>query len=235
MAGDRSRLYPTWLDHQRHPLVQLRQALQGELESESKRSVDCTVVDVGCGAMPYAPLFQQQGARYVGCDLGGQAEVAIVPGQPVPLADACADYVVSFQVLEHVWDLDWYLGECRRLLRPGGALLLSTHGAWPYHPHPTDFRRWTEDGLRAEMGSRGLQVERCLGLVGPLAWTTQFRLLGFREVLRRVPILGQFLLWPLCLAMNLRMVVEDAITPPSVRQANACIYLVRARRATSES
>ena len=44
-------------------------------------------------------------------------------------ADGEYDLVASFQVLEHVWDLDAYLGEARRALRPEGWLLLSTHGS----------------------------------------------------------------------------------------------------------
>ena len=77
----------------------------------------------------------------------------------MPLPDGCAKVIVSFQVLEHVWDLDWYFSEIRRLLAPGGTLLLSTHGTWLYHPHPTDFRRWTREGLRMELSSRGFVVQ----------------------------------------------------------------------------
>ncbi len=41
-----------------------------------------------------------------------------------------------------------YLSECFRVLRPGGQLLLSTHGVFPYHPDPVDLWRWTCEGLR---------------------------------------------------------------------------------------
>jgi hypothetical protein len=54
-------------------------------------------------------------------------------------------------------------------------------------------------------------------------------LLGYREVLRRIPVLGPALLFPLTVAMNLRMELEDAVTPPRIRDDNACIYVVVAR------
>ena len=47
-----------------------------------------------------------------------------------------------------------YLAECFRVLRPGGRLLLSTHGMFVYHPDPDDYWRWTCAGLRAR-GRRG--------------------------------------------------------------------------------
>jgi SAM-dependent methyltransferase len=162
--------------------------------------------------------------------LDEQAEVRVQPGRPIDLPDASADGVVSFQVLEHVWDLDWYLGECRRLLRPGGWLLLSTHGNWLYHPHPTDFRRWTRDGLVEELSGRGFRPAMVQAEIGPLAWTTQFRLLGYRHVLQRLPLLGRCLTGLLSCAMNLRMVVEDAVTPAPIRDANAAVYVTLSRK-----
>jgi SAM-dependent methyltransferase len=225
-----SRLHPTWWDHQRHSLVRLSVEVDRLVTTRLARHTG-TVVDLGCGAMPYRPLFETRGFRYIGCDIDPSAPVPITPGQPVPLADGSAAAVVSFQVLEHVWDLDWYLGECRRLLHPDGHLLLSTHGNWLYHPHPTDFRRWTRDGLCSELETRGFIVEQMAAIMGPLAWTTQFRLLGYREVLRRTPILRSTLLPALIVAMNLRMEIEDAITPASIRETNASIYAVVARPA----
>src|SRR5262245_29105618 len=226
-----ARADPSWWNHQRHPLLRLRRQIEQELDATLRPAAGDLVVDVGCGDMPYQRLFESRGARYLGCDIDAAAPVRITPGQPIPLADGCANVVVSFQVLEHVWDLAWYLGECRRLLRPGGHLLLSTHGTWLYHPHPTDFRRWTRDGLVREIEAHAFTVERINGLVGPLAWTTQFRLLGYREVLRRVPIVGALLLAPVAALMNVRMEIEDAITPAPISQTNACVYVVIARPA----
>jgi len=226
-----TRANPTWWDHQRHCLIRLHRQIKRELATGLGPNAGELVVDMGCGDMPYRPLFEARGARYVGCDIDPAAPVEITPGLPIALDDACASLVVSFQVLEHVWDLAWYLGECRRVLRPGGWLLLSTHGTWLYHPHPTDFRRWTRDGLVREIEAHGFTVERISGLVGPLAWTTLFRLLGYREVLRRIPLFGALVLPFLTTFMNVRMELEDAITPASICQSDACIYVVVARPA----
>lgn len=234
MTGKGSRrLDPPWWDHQRHPLRALRVAIERLLVARVWPSQPVRVVDLGAGDAPYRPLFQARGVEYLACDLDGDTDVRIEPGQPVDLPAGCADGVVSFQVLEHVWDLEWYLGEARRLLRPGGWLMLSTHGTWPYHPHPTDFRRWTEMGLRGELEKFGFVVETVDGIVGPLAWTTQIRLLGFREGLRRVPIFGRPLVAALALVMNARMAVEDAVTPHSVRQENACVYVTFSQAAAA--
>lgn len=223
------RSHPPWWDHQHYPLKRLRQSIDRMIAERLALAPGQRIVDLGCGDRPYQTHFEACGCTYVGCDLDGNPDVRIQPGQPLNLPDGSADGVVSFQVLEHVWDLDWYLGEARRILRSGGWLLLSTHGTWLYHPHPTDFRRWTRDGLVGELQARGFEVEAVDALVGPLAWTTQFRLLGVREVLRRIPLAGGLLLRPLILAANLRMTLEDWITPDGIRDANACKYVTLSR------
>jgi SAM-dependent methyltransferase len=227
--GGSVRLNPPIWRHDWYPLSRLRRAIEAALAAHGLARAGERVADVGCGDKPYAPLFAGRGCNYVGCDLAGNPDVRFEPGNPIPLPDGSFDGVVSFQVLEHVWDLDWYLGECRRLVKPGGWMLLSTHGTWLYHPHPTDYRRWTRDGLRGELEARGWDVAGIASVVGPLGWTTLFRLFALREVFRRLPVVGPALLAPVAVAMNLRMVAEDAVTPRAIRETNACVYLTVSR------
>jgi len=149
----------------------------------------------------------------------------------VALPAGSAGAVLSVQVLEHVRDLDGYLGEAARLLGPDGRLILSTHGTWLYHPHPEDHRRWTRTGLITDLEARGFVVEELLPIAGPLATTTLIRLTGFVFLLRKLPLLGGLLAGGLAVIMNLRAWLEDRITPAQIRLDNACIYLVRARKA----
>lgn len=188
------------------------------------------MVDLGCGEMPYADMMRHMGIDYRGADIGGEAPLQIDSQGRVPLPAGSIDAVLSVQVLEHVRNLDAYCAEIRRLLRDDGVLLLSTHGTWLYHPHPEDHRRWTRTGLIADLADRGLAVDGVEAIVGPLATTTLIRLTGFARVLRRVPLVGGALAALLAAVMNLRAIVEDAITPASIREDNACVFLVRARK-----
>lgn len=200
-------------------------------ESQSHLKAGHSLVDMGCGDMPYKEMIEHSGARYQGADLGDQADLHIDADGKVDLPEQSADAVLSVQVLEHVLDLDAYCDEIRRLMRPDGTLFLSTHGTWLYHPHPEDHRRWTRTGLAADLESRGFKIEQMQALVGPLATTTIVRLTGYVFVLRRIPVLGGFLSGALSLLMNGRALLEDAITPTQMIEDNACIYWVRARLA----
>lgn len=191
------------------------------------------MVDLGCGDMPYAEMMRQMKIDYQGADIGDGAALRIDESGRVPLPDGSAEAVLSVQVLEHVRDLDAYCAEIRRLLRDDGVLLLSTHGTWLYHPHPEDHRRWTRTGLIADLSDRGLVVEDVQAIVGPLATTTLIRSTGFAFALRRLPVIGGFLASLLAALMNLRAKLEDRITPAEIRYDNACVFLVRARKAIS--
>ena len=224
---------PRW----RHDAYTLRRLAKGIsalltlFERDGLLTFGRTVVDLGCGFAPYRTMLERTGAKYIGCDLEAGPGVSIIIDldSSTSLAPSCADVVASFQVLEHVWSLDNYLAECRRLLQPQGRLILSTHGTWLFHPHPTDFRRWTRDGLIRELTSRGFEVISVQPLVGPLAWTTQFRTLAFWHLLSRLGPPGRLLGAGLCLAMYVRMKLEDALTPSEITENNAAVYLLTAR------
>lgn len=188
------------------------------------------LLDFGCGSMPYRSTVEGLGAKYLGADFSG-GMLQISPEGVLPVADRSIDAVLSIQVLEHVRDLDRYLGEASRVLKDGGILLLSTHGTWLFHPHPEDHRRWTRTGLVVDIEARGFAVESIEGLVGPLATTTVIRLTGFAYFIRRLPIVGQLIAGLLAVAMNLRGLLEDHFTPVDLVQDNGCIYMVRCRKA----
>jgi SAM-dependent methyltransferase len=181
-------------------------------------------IDLGCGSQPYRPIFESRGLRYRGADFEG-AEIHIDASGRVDAPDASADLVLSFQVLEHVRDVSGYLGEARRILRPSGSLVLSTHGTWLYHPHPEDHRRWTRQGLLGELARCGFETTECMALLGPLAWTTLVRLTCGYQLCLRVPVLGRALAGALALIMNVRGYLEERITPDWVRRDNACVYV----------
>lgn len=115
--------------------------------------------DFGCGGAPYRPLFAHC-SRYVAADLaaGPAVDRVLKPDGTTGEPDASYDAVLSTQVLEHIQDPAAYVRECHRILRPGGQLLLTTHGMFEEHGCPYDFQRWTSRGLEELMVKCGFRV-----------------------------------------------------------------------------
>ena len=169
--------------------------------------------------------------QYLGADIGGTPEIAIDADGTLDAPAAAYDLLLSFQVLEHVRDLDTYLAEARRVLRPDGQMVLSTHGTWLYHPHPEDHRRWTRQGLIAELQAHGFEVMECRPVVGPMAWTTIIRMTGIAQFLRAIPGIGRGIGNVVTLAANARARLEEAVTPAWITADNACVYVTLSRLA----
>lgn len=103
------------------------------------------VLEVGCGEGYGTALLAESAASVVGVDYDAAtvahaadtyARAAFVRANlaALPVRDASRDLVVSLQVIEHVWDHAEFLAECRRILRPGGGLVLTTPNRLTFSP-----------------------------------------------------------------------------------------------------
>ena len=98
------------------------------------------VLDFGCGSGYGSAEIAVDAAHVTGVDIVDDAIVyarenfardnlafrTIDPDAPLPFADGSFDTVLSFQVIEHVPDPARYLSDIRRVLVPGGRLVLAT-------------------------------------------------------------------------------------------------------------
>lgn len=162
----RERAEPRPGDEAYAHLFDLREAL-----SHAVRDAEGVWLDFGAGTSPYRTLFT--GAELRTAELSGAegyaADYELTPDGRCPAPDGTFDGVLSTQVLEHVEDAGAYLDEAFRLLRPGGRLVLSTHGVWEDHGG-RDLWRWTADGLALQAERAGFTVDRVEKLTcGPRA------------------------------------------------------------------
>jgi GT2 family glycosyltransferase/SAM-dependent methyltransferase len=94
----------------------------------------------------------------------------------IPMQDASVDCVVSFETLEHIAEHDEFIGEIKRVLRPGGVLYMSTPDARvygegeapnPFHLRELDAAEFTA-ALQRHFGSVTLLGQRLL--LGSAIW-----------------------------------------------------------------
>ena len=153
------------------------------------------VLDVGCGAKPYEPVFSAHAASYVGVDPVDNPRAELKGAvEDLPVDDSSFDVVLCNQVLEHCDDPVKAVSELRRVTAPGGRVLVTTHGVMPYHPSPTDYWRWTHAGLEklfADNGSwtsvrvtPGAGTTACLGMLFAMYLDLGFRRVGLGSVAR---------------------------------------------------
>jgi SAM-dependent methyltransferase len=150
------------------------EATVGALVNRAQLAPGARVLDYGCADQPYRSLLPA-GVSYVGADLLGNpvADIELLSDGTVPIPDASVDMVLSSQVLEHVADPTLYLHECLRVTRPGGSLVLTTHGIMYDHADPHDYWRWTGEGLRKVVTDSGFAVVELTGILGLAAAALQ--------------------------------------------------------------
>lgn len=137
-----------------------RTALFGELLDRLPRApARRRLLDLGCGGGQFLAAAAEQGWRAVGSDVSHEACLAALKASDspiiqadsgsLPVRDRSVDAVTLVNVLDHLADPRRVLAEARRVLVPGGALV-----------------------VRVPNGAFHRGSSRVLGLIGPLArWT----------------------------------------------------------------
>ncbi|WP_410599000.1 methyltransferase domain-containing protein [Amycolatopsis sp. lyj-90] len=131
------------------------------------------ILDAGCGAGPLFEALRDRGADMTGFDLsakmvelarkrlGDDAALRVADiGKPLPFPDDEFDDVIAALVLHYLEDWAAPLAELRRVLKPGGRLILAVNHPLSFkllHPEADYFAtvKWSDEytfnGQRAEL------------------------------------------------------------------------------------
>lgn len=158
------------------------------------------VLDIACGT-GYGLSFLKTRARCVAgvdVDLGaatearkecdGKCSVLLADGTRLPFAEESFDVVTSFETLEHLHQRSLFLSELRRVLKPGGLLVLSTPNANYTQPvngkpaNPFHVFEYKPQELKAELENYFV-VQKFLGQT----LNERFSIPPFQDAQRRLP------------------------------------------------
>lgn len=141
--------FPDWLE-----LREVTRSTEGALQHHAFGNL----LDVGCGEMPYRAVTSRVSA-WVGMDADENSAAQLHgTASAIPSPSGSFDTILCTQVLEHVQEPAQVLNELKRVLAPGGVLILSAPQYWETHEEPNDFFRYTEHGLRHLLLSSGFEI-----------------------------------------------------------------------------
>lgn len=144
------------------------------------------VVDAGCGEGYGIRGLAQLGARvalgleldpltaqHAGARYGNAVAMAQANLDRLPLRTGRVDLLISMQVVEHLWDLQRFLSDCRRAIAATGAAVFTTPNRLTFSPglarhdkptNPFHFEEFDSQQLVELVAGAGFEQVACFGL-----------------------------------------------------------------------
>jgi ubiquinone/menaquinone biosynthesis C-methylase UbiE len=131
------------------------------------------VVEVACGSGQGLGILAATSASLEAGDIsskildiprrhyGSRVKLTEFDAQALPFADRSKDVIILFEAIYYVPDAARFVAECRRVLRPGGAVLIATANKdlKDFNPSPYSNRYYGAAELSALFREHGFEVE----------------------------------------------------------------------------
>lgn len=169
-----------WLAHHKriHALERVREHAHGDL------------LDVGCGARPFEPVFAGRIGRSYGVDhplsteLSARHPDAFAIAEALPFRDQSFDTVLAMALMPYLPVPDFMLREAHRVLRPGGVVVIEFQMMGPPWNPPWDFFRFTRYGAELLLRRNGFEPLRVVPIGGLMARVGLSALSGLNRINR---------------------------------------------------
>lgn len=175
------------------------------------------VIDIGCGKKPYQQYFNKIG-KYWGIDIPKRNEAVnrkvwmpehirmeldlikddnlpdiYASAVNLPIKDNSINTVLATEVLEHIPSSTDFLKELKRILTPGGNIIMTTPFCWFIHEAPHDYKRYTKWGLKKQIEINGFKTIKLipygntLFTIGALIGELIYKTFGM-NILMNIPV-----------------------------------------------
>jgi SAM-dependent methyltransferase len=138
-----------------------------------------TIVDLASGGPGYQQFWEPKPSeRWVSVDIRDITRPSIIANLKcdLPMRDSYADVVLITGFIHITRTPVNLLREARRILKPGGSLVMKAPMAFNYSPEPTDYWRFTREGVRALLTEAGFVDLEIVDVGG--RWSSASHLLG---------------------------------------------------------
>jgi SAM-dependent methyltransferase len=107
-----------------------------------------STLDIGCGNDIYRSYFPNCTTLDIEARPDVNVDIIADVHDLSVIQDETYDVVLCAEVLEHLHTPSKAISEMRRILKPGGIIILTTRFIFPLHDAPHDYYRYTKYGLK---------------------------------------------------------------------------------------
>lgn len=134
----------SWESSEKHAAIHRNYIETPLIKTSLEKCFNPLVVEIGCGVGRLLKEFAKSGYDLIGTDISAQMilkareyikdckasiDLFVINGDSLPIPNSCADLVYSFLVFQHIQtraEIEKYILEASRILRPGGYLRVQT-------------------------------------------------------------------------------------------------------------
>lgn len=150
------------------------------------------LVDLGCGKIPLYSSYRPHVTDIICVDWGNSLhpnphlDMEANLAEALPFLNDEFDTIILSDVLEHVDNPNLLWDEMRRILAPGGHIILNVPFLYGVHEAPHDYYRYTGFALTRFAEARGLRVKTLQTIGGSAEVLADI----IAKILQYVPIIG---------------------------------------------
>ena len=121
----------------------------------------------------------------------------------MPFDSNSIENILTFQVLEHVFNPDIFLSEINRVLKKDGNILITVPFMWDEHEQPYDYGRYSSFGIEDLLKKNGFEVLKKIKSTNGIVSIIQL-FIGYvyKKTRTRFRILNHILSFIICILLN---------------------------------